>query len=119
MLIWYIFRDWQDRCVLTLITRLSWQLRLIEVQQESAMEADGLYLTAYMECQGVGEGGNALLGKLWSNEMPSLTDPCLYWNVTHNSFGLCEFFCTDFNQNAYYENILLFLTFYGNLITQC
>lgn len=31
------------------------------------MEADGLYLTACMECQGVGEGGdggNALLGKL-------------------------------------------------------
>lgn len=54
---WYGYLcGWQDRPVLMLITRLSWQLRLIEVQQESAMETDGLYLTAYMECWGVGEG---------------------------------------------------------------
>lgn len=45
------------------------------------METDSLYLTAYMVCQGVAEGGgggNALPGKLWSDEMPSLDDPCPY-----------------------------------------
>lgn len=42
------------------------------------METDGLYLTAYMECWGVGEGGNALPGKLLTNEMPLFSDPCLY-----------------------------------------
>lgn len=54
--------------MLTLITRPSRQLRLIEVQQESAMETNGLYSTAYMECSGgAGEGGdrgNALPGRL-------------------------------------------------------
>lgn len=42
------------------------------------METDGLYLTAYMECWEGGDGGNALPGKLLTNEMPSFTDPCLY-----------------------------------------
>lgn len=41
-----------------LITGPSCQLRLIEVQQESAMETDGLYSTAYMECRGARDGGD-------------------------------------------------------------
>lgn len=45
------------------------------------METHGLYSTAYMECQGVeemGRQGKLLTRKAVNNEMPLLTDPCLY-----------------------------------------